>query len=238
MHMADNLAVWPESVKAKRPLDRGQRGLLSGRMAKPFGQTILDAMQERGWTVAELSRRSGVSYDVINKFKHRPHASTKAESAKRLCEALGMEWPGDHQVEADDDLVAVYDVEVSAGNGAITSEPEWPVDHLSFPPGYLRHITSAPVRNLAIVTVRGDSMAPTLHDKDVVMIDTTKRSLGYDGLFVLRLDGALHVKRITRGSRPGLLKIMADNRESYPPYEWPMDQVEAVGKVLWYGRKE
>jgi phage repressor protein C with HTH and peptisase S24 domain len=140
--------------------------------------------------------------------------------------------------EPPSDLVAVYDIEVSAGNGAIPVDFESQVGQLAFPPGYLRHITSAPIQQLAIVTVKGDSMSPTLREGDVVMIDTTKRNLGYDGLFVLRMDGALHVKRVNRGGRAGVVRILSDNRDSYPPTERDLSEVEAVGKVLWYGRKE
>jgi phage repressor protein C with HTH and peptisase S24 domain len=71
-----------------------------------------------------------------------------------------------------------------------------------------------------------------------VLIDITKRSLGYDGLFVIRMDeGALHVKRIGRGPAPGTVAVISDNPSS-PDVVRQIDQVEAVGKVLWYGRKE
>lgn len=140
--------------------------------------------------------------------------------------------------EDDRDLVPIFDIEASAGHGAIPSEYEEIAGRMSFPPGYLRHITSTPVDKLAIVTVVGDSMTPTLRPRDVVLVDKTKINLGYDGLFVLRMDGVLHVKRITRGSRAGQLRILSDNRDAYPPYERAMEDVQAVGKVLWYGRKE
>ncbi len=207
-------------------------------MEKSFGQQVLEAMTSRGWNVAELERRSGVSYDTINKFKHRPNASTKAENAKKLCEALDLPWPSDLEEPASSDLVPVYDIEVSAGNGIIPVDFEAQVDQLAFPPGYLRHITSTSVQHLAIVTVKGDSMSPTLREGDVVMVDTTKRSLGYDGLFVLRMDDALHVKRVTRGNSKGMVRIMSDNRDSYPAIERELPDVDVVGKVLWYGRKE
>ncbi len=239
MLMVGNLTDSPEQVKAKWPLDGEPFGRFSSPMAKSFGSAVLEAMEARGWTVAELVRQSGVSYDVINKFKYRPNASTSAENARRLSAALSLDWSFDLP-DRDDapDLVPIYDVTVSAGHGMVPAEGEAIIDHMALPPGYLRHITSTPVGKLAIVTVRGDSMAPTLHDKDVVMIDTTKRNLGYDGLFVLRMDGALHVKRVSRGSRNGVVRILSDNRDAYPPTERDLSEIDAVGKVLWYGRKE
>lgn len=135
-------------------------------------------------------------------------------------------------------LVPIYDIQVSAGNGFVPQDFEAIVGQLAFPPDYLRQITSAPIQQLAIVTVKGDSMSPTLREGDVVLIDTTKRNLGFDGLFVLRMDEALHVKRVNRGSRAGLVRILSDNRDAYPATERELAEVDAVGKVLWYGRKE
>lgn len=136
----------------------------------------------------------------------------------------------------DEVTVPVYDIQASAGAGAVVDH-EVVVDQLRFPPGYLRHLTSSPLRNLAIVSVKGDSMSPTLNDDDIVLLDTGKTNLGYDGLFVVEMDGTLHVKRITRGTRDGWVTVRSDN-ERYPPYERSLSEIRAIGKVLWTGRKE
>lgn len=46
-------------------------------------QRVLEHLETTGISVAELSRRTGVSYDVINKFKHRS-GSTSAENGDKL----------------------------------------------------------------------------------------------------------------------------------------------------------
>ncbi|MPL79247.1 hypothetical protein SDC9_25123 [bioreactor metagenome] len=134
------------------------------------------------------------------------------------------------------DLVNVYNVSASAGPGIIVDE-ETVVDRLAFPQGYLSRITKARPADLAVIGVKGNSMEPTLRDDDVVMIDTSKRSLGYDGLFVLNFDNALLVKRISRGTGPGKVMILSDNREEYPAVEWHVSDVIVVGKVIWVGKK-
>jgi len=135
-----------------------------------------------------------------------------------------------------DALVPIFDVEASAGSGAVIDH-ESIVDTLAFPRGYLQQITSTPPSKLAIISVRGDSMEPTLGDKDVVMIDLTKKNLGFDGLFVIRVDSVLHVKRILRGARAGYVQIVSDKRSEYPAYERSISEIEVIGKVVWYGRK-
>ncbi|BBU58536.1 hypothetical protein KU6B_48010 [Mameliella alba] len=142
----------------------------------------------------------------------------------------------EHQPENGSTLVPVYDVHASAGGGAINhEEPE--VYSLAFPPSYLKKLTSSSPGNLAIISVKGESMEPTLLDDDIVLLDASKTNLSYDGLFVLRFDDALHVKRVGRAPKKGHVTIISDNKDLYPPMLMSSEEVEAVGKVLWYGRR-
>jgi phage repressor protein C with HTH and peptisase S24 domain len=133
-------------------------------------------------------------------------------------------------------LVPVYDVEASAGHGAVV-EYESIAYSLAFPPDYLRRLTKADPRHLSIISVKGDSMEPTLKDDDIVMLDASKTSLSFDGLFVLRYDEALHVKRIGRAPVQENVTILSDNRGLYPPLELARKEVTVIGKIIWYGRK-
>lgn len=139
--------------------------------------------------------------------------------------------------EQHHDMVDVYNVEASAGYGSLV-ESEMVVDRLSFPPGYLRQITSSHPKNLAIIGVKGKSMEPTLSGDDIVMVDLSKTDLSYDGLFVVRDGGdSLLVKRISRGSRRGTVVLVSDNPQ-YPNQERAFEEIEVVGKVIWKGVKE
>jgi phage repressor protein C with HTH and peptisase S24 domain len=135
------------------------------------------------------------------------------------------------------DLVPVYDVCASAGDGVFVSSEEQ-IDSMAFPAGYLRWLTRANPRDLAIIGVKGDSMHPTLADDDVVMLDRSKRDLSYDGLFVIRDNGdALLVKRIGRAKTPGHVTMISDNRALYDPVEKALTDIEVIGKVIWAGGK-
>ncbi len=132
-------------------------------------------------------------------------------------------------------LIPIYDVQASAGYGALIDQ-ESIVDRLAFPTGYLSHITSTHPRHLAIIGVKGDSMLPTLAHDDIVMVDTTKTNIAYDGMFVLRYGDALHVKRVSRGSSPDMVRIISANPD-YPAVEYAVQDVTPIGKVVWYGKK-
>lgn len=140
-------------------------------------------------------------------------------------------------VEEQGDMVNIYNVEASAGYGALVGH-EMVVDRLAFPPGYLSRITRSSPKNLAIIGVKGKSMEPTLSDDDIVMVDLSKTDLSYDGLFVVRDGGdSLLVKRISRGSKRGTVLLVSDNPQ-YPNQERAYEDVEVVGKVIWKGVKE
>jgi transcriptional regulator with XRE-family HTH domain len=134
-------------------------------------------------------------------------------------------------------LVAVYDVSASAGFGSLPGTEELSAYSLAFPPNYLRKLTRSNPENLSIISVKGDSMEPTLHDDDIVMLDFSKRDLNFDGLFVLRFGETLHVKRVARSAKREHVKIISDNREVYPPEDMHLRDVEVVGKVLWKAGK-
>jgi phage repressor protein C with HTH and peptisase S24 domain len=132
--------------------------------------------------------------------------------------------------------IPIFDVSASAGHGAIVTSEEI-VDRLSFPPAYLRHITSTHPRHLQIIGVKGDSMVPTLMPEDLVMLDRTKIDLSYDGVFVMRDGGdSLLVKRIGRSSRRGYVMVISDNPR-YGQTERLASDIEVIGKVVWMGVK-
>ena len=105
-------------------------------------------------------------------------------------------------------------------------------------PRWLRALTNVPTDGLSIIAVGGDSMAPTLADGDEVIVDqkdgTTRLR---DGIYVLRLDDSLMVKRLARQPAGRGVSIRSDNPD-YPSWQnIDPSRINIVGRVLWYGRK-
>src|SRR3546814_17873581 len=80
-------------------------------------------------------------------------------------------------------------------------------------------------------------MEPTLRDGDEVLVDSSDQgSRLRDGIYVLRADDAIVVKRVTIQPGGRLIQISSDNT-AYPPwYDVDRLQNHAVGRVIWYGR--
>lgn len=130
----------------------------------------------------------------------------------------------------------ILDVEASAGHGAL-AEMESKSAQFGFDEKWLRRLTSSKASNLSIIGVLGDSMEPTLHDGDEVMIDLADGQARLrDGIYVLRMDDMLSVKRIAIEPQGKRVSVLSDN-PTFP--SWPGLEKRAlniVGRVLWFGR--
>jgi phage repressor protein C with HTH and peptisase S24 domain len=125
------------------------------------------------------------------------------------------------------------DVAASAGPGGLV-EHERAVDAAPFD---RRLLDTLGVRagNLAMIRAQGESMAPLIEDGDQIMVDEGDRRVGIrGGIYVIRLDGALMVKRVARlGER---LAITSDNPAFPAMPARDIGEVEIIGRVVWLSR--
>lgn len=139
----------------------------------------------------------------------------------------------------EDGLVPVKRLAIgaSAGAGALTDSEE-AFSHIAFDPRWLRRLCSAQSDDLSIILVQGDSMAPTLADGDEIMVDRSDAASRIrDGIYVLRRDDELLVKRVAASPASRRITLKSDN-PAYPT--WPdldLDDLSIIGRVVWAGRK-
>lgn len=117
----------------------------------------------------------------------------------------------------------------SGREGVLRSEQV--VDSIAFRAAWVKGSLHTESRDLLLIEVVGDSMAPTVEDSDLILANLAEPRFRQDGIYLLRHDGGLTVKRIQR--RPdGKLLIRSDN----PKYE-PMvvGSVKIIGRVIWIG---
>lgn len=144
-----------------------------------------------------------------------------------------------HSEPANDDeftLIDSYAIHASAGHGA-TVEHELQTEPMSFRTDWLRK-EGFPAERLAIIRAKGDSMEPTISDNDVILILLTNGDAPRDGLYVIRLEGGLFVKRL-QFEPLGSVLIKSDN----PAYsstkiaKEDRSQLHVIGRVVWAGKK-
>ncbi len=133
--------------------------------------------------------------------------------------------------------IARYPVSASAGTGALDGL-ERPTAQLGFSKGWLEQLSRAEPEDLSIIKVEGDSMFPTLNDGDDIMVDRSSASRRVtDGIYVLRHDDTLMVKRITVNPSRGTLVVSSDNAAYASWPECASTDIDALGRVVWAGRR-
>ena len=133
-------------------------------------------------------------------------------------------------------LIPALDIGASAGGGAL-NDSENPISTLAFQSNWVRTIASGRPEALSVIRVEGDSMLPTLADGDQIVVDTDDRERLRDGIYVLRTDDALLVKRLSVNPATRRLSIKSDNT-AYPSWDdCDPATVAVIGRVVWVGRK-
>jgi phage repressor protein C with HTH and peptisase S24 domain len=137
-----------------------------------------------------------------------------------------------------DELVMVprLDVQVSGGHGA-TVHSEQIVDSLAFKAAWVRANGLQPSR-LALVEAVGESMQPTIQRGDLLLVDLRVNHPAQEGLFVIRRDDTLQVKRLQQ-LYTGEILVRSDNpayvAENIPPDR--AGELQIIGRVVWTCRR-
>lgn len=198
---------------------------------------------ERGEDFAGLSRMLGRNPAYIQQFVRRgvPKRLKEAERRKlaryfAISESL---LGGPAEEDGSDGLVPVKRVSVraSAGPGAVVAG-EAAKPYFAFDGRWLKALTGTAAGKLSVIRVEGDSMAPTLNAGDDILVDPADCAERLrDGIYVLRVDDTLIVKRIALHPVGRRVTVQSDN-PAYP--DWPdceMDEISCIGRVIWAGRK-
>jgi hypothetical protein len=204
-----------------------------------------------GEDYASLSRRLGRNPTYIQQFIKRGVPRRLSEHDRRLlAEHLGIAErllggpdtgtivtrPDLVRSKGDYVLIPRLSVGASAGTGRETG-PETPLAALAFQSNWVREVASGRPEALSVIGVEGDSMLPTLADGDQILVDSDDRDRLRDGIYVLRTDDALLVKRLSVNPATRRLTIRSDN-DAYPSWDdCDPAAVTIIGRVVWVGRR-
>ena len=198
---------------------------------------------ERGEDFAGLSRLLGKNPAYIQQYIRRGTPKRlKEEERRKLARYFGVAESvlgGPEEGGPVGGLVPVPRamVRASAGPGAFPAE-EQAKPYFAFDERWLRALTGASADDLSIIKVEGDSMSPTLNDGDDILLDRRGCTEQLrDGIYVLRVDDSLLVKRLAIHPLGSRVTVQSDN-PNYP--DWPdcgLDEIHCIGRVIWAGRK-
>lgn len=196
---------------------------------------LVEAARAAGIGLVRLSGMLGRNGSYLQQFVNRGSPRRLPERERAILAGyLGVTeavlgGPADASVP-----IRRLDVAASAGPGSLGGD-----DLLAaverFPAAMLARFSLRPDA-LSLIAARGDSMLPTIADGDDILVDSTDRRVGRrPAIFVLRMDGALVVKRLHLTD--GMIRVESDNPEAALIAPVPAAEAEVVGRVVWLGRK-
>lgn len=234
------------------PLSSNQKGTtFSERLRKAIGDK----------SIRQFATECGISYGAMHKYftgVTQPTLDNLVTLAKTTGVSLSWLATGEEDknslslIKRDESIVTDvngndvdlndfvfvprYNVSAAAGYGA-WNDDEVPMFTVSFRKYWVVNYLKADPSQLSVISVYGDSMEGVLNDKDIILVNHGDRE-PREGIYVLRLDGQLIVKRVQR--LPGAQLRVTSTNPAYEPFTIDLRKLpsdfDIVGKVVWYGR--
>ena len=150
---------------------------------------------------------------------------------------LREEWGYNPSLRIVDGMVTLpqYDLRAAAGPGRYL-EAQLRVGAVQVCQDIVARIlrnSGVALASLALVTVAGDSMEPTINDGDIVVIDRSVETIDRDGVYLFTFGDETFIKRIQR--MPKSLSVNSDNG-LYKGWEISSEEASSLhvhGRVLW-----
>lgn len=168
------------------------------------------------------SPSEGVSETAERLSGALPASSSAAEMVRHMLAKQGKGWPEEKRrrllaaAESDENggvieidyyragqvgdevWIAHYDVRAAMGGGQIPHDYPEMFQDVRVSPQHLREIGVKFQEHfhLKIITGWGQSMIPTIKDRDPLLVDVTVRDFTGDGIYVLTWQGHLYIKRL------------------------------------------
>jgi len=121
------------------------------------------------------------------------------------------------------------DVNASAGGGSDIESEE--TQEVIIPEPFIKILGGErELKNIEAINVSGDSMEPTFSYNDIVFINRAKTDLSRGGIFTIRTEAGLFIKRVQKRI-DGKVDIISDN-QVYTTLTLNPNELEVIGRVV------
>ncbi|MGU9811843.1 XRE family transcriptional regulator [Pseudomonas sp. LF052] len=213
--------------------------LLSGK-GEPPSRKAADVPKAGNYSSAELVKQ------MLAKHGRGLSEEARARIAE-VVEEVALESNSTNVVKVDftragqvgDEVwIAHYDVRAAMGGGQIPHEYPEMLQDIRVSPKHLREmgVTFKEHFHLKMITGWGQSMAPTIKDRDPLLVDITIREFTGDGIYLFSHDEMLYVKRLQKKGKDRF-KMISDNKH-HDIEEIRVDDTHILARVLyvWNGQ--
>lgn len=195
---------------------------------KIFDKDVASALGMSKESLSHLKKKNGVPYEQIAKFCAKRKISINWILFEQLPKSLKEE------TEKYTRIKHFTRINASAGGGSFNYDEDY--EYLSIDKKLLDSLYKSNNSNpnaIAALNVMGDSMEPTLLDREVILFDKDNLDVSKGGIFIVSTNAGLFVKRVAL-KVDGALELISDNRsynsEIIVPDE--LDAIRLLGKVI------
>lgn len=209
---------------------------------KPDTADVFRRLDATGRPQRELAAALGIEENKISKVKVGERQLKAEELLSARAWLDGVEAADDPEAPqtvepAAEDAVEIreWDYAYGMGGGTFLDLPVTGDTH-QFSRSWLRQFTHAPPTHIFLARGTGDSMSPTILDSDVVIIDTSERTIRTgDKIWAITYGEVGLIKRV-RPMPDGNFKLLSDNQvvDAETAYDGEMN---VVGRVVAVVRK-
>ncbi|AIB40829.1 XRE family transcriptional regulator [Pseudomonas sp. WCS374] len=208
--------------------------LLSGK-GEPPSRKASDAPKAGNYSSADLVKQ------MLAKHGRGLSEEARARIAE-VVEEVALESKSTNVVKVDfsragqvgDEVwIAHYDVRAAMGGGQIPHEYPEMLQDIRVSPKHLREmgVSFKEHFHLKMITGWGQSMAPTIKDRDPLLVDITIREFTGDGIYLFSHDEMLYVKRLQKKGKDRF-KMISDNKH-HEPEDIRVDDTHILARVLY-----
>ncbi len=194
---------------------------LSGK--KIFDKDVADILGISQMNFATMKKRNKIPYSELLDF-----CATKSISINWMLYGQSPE----SLVDATNKFFMIKylsDVNASAGGGGENEYED--IQQIEIPHDFVQLLGGErELKYIEAINVSGDSMEPTFSYNDIVFINRNKTDLQRGGVFTIRTEAGLFIKRVQKRI-DGKIDIISDN-EVYSTQTLDPSEIEVIGRVV------
>jgi len=193
-----------------------------------FDKDIASALNMSKESFSIMKKKGNIPYEQISKFCAKRKISINWILFDQLPKSL------EEETEKYALIKHFKDINASAGGGSFNYDDNY--EYLYMDRGLLNSLYKSNMANpnsIIALNVLGDSMEPTLLDKEVILFDRENQETSKGGVFIVSTNAGLFVKRVAL-KIDGSLELISDNN-SYNSEIIGVDELESIqvlGRVV------
>ncbi len=212
-----------------------------------FGTRLKEERKKHKYTQEELAKTLGIHKTSLLSYE-KETVSPPASFLEKLLsigfdvnyiisgEKISASSKNYHESENETIYIPLVDAVLCAGHGSFETNDNI-IDHHPFPLSFIQQKGNP--NTMILFRVSGDSMAPTINDKDMVLVDESKKSLETGKIYAVGFEDVIYLKQVD--FLPGTIVLKSHNKEyndiELDKNEYNQDQFRVIGKVLWVSRE-